>query len=104
MLLPYPHEPCLGFPLAQLICPWVRAGGAQTDLLASSFLSFPSELLAVPALKGFPLGPLLLMLLLEWERVALWVEQASMQVTASSLWKAQVSWGCLSSGQWTVQG
>lgn len=66
VLLPSPREPCLGFPLAQLIRPWVRAGGAQTDLLASSFLSFPSELLEVPALKGFPSGPLLLMLLLEW--------------------------------------
>lgn len=63
---PLPQDPRLGFPLAQLISPGVRAGGGQPDLLASSFLSFPAGLLEVSALKGFPLGPLLL--IFSWTR------------------------------------
>lgn len=38
----------LPLPVDQLVCPWGRAGRGQTDLLASSRLSFSSGLFEVP--------------------------------------------------------
>lgn len=76
---------------------WGWTNGPAGFLLSVLFL-WASE---VPP-QEFPLGPLLLTLLLEW--VALGTEQGSDWVTAALVWEAQVSWWCPSSGQQMVQG
>lgn len=71
-----PNESPFGHPWTQRIDRWVRARGGQTGRL----------LLEVPALQGFLLGPLLLLLLLERQRGGERVGTGVCQVTAAAVW------------------